>query len=288
MKKVFQVAGHKFSLSMKEGHPLWANLSQYDPFVSEGEDTLFDLDVVEDLNLPSKTLYFDQPTEPGETKIILYRIGEDWYFESMPTSECPVAMSLWAAADFKKANLHILQPSQALFALNNALMLLYAFSTASLNTLEMHASVIQNSGKAYLFLAKSGTGKSTHSRMWLENIEGSTLLNDDNPIVRVLEDGSVRVYGSPWSGKTACYVNEDYPVGAFVQIKRSAQNRASLQNVLGSYAMIYTACSGIKFDRSMADGINDTISKIVSSSKAFVLECRPDAEAAKVCYEAVR
>lgn len=288
MKKTFQVAGHKFSLLMKEGHPLWKELAQYDPFASEGEDTRFDMELVENLELPTKSLYFDQPTEEGETKIIIYKSGEDWYFESMPTSQWPVVMQLWASADFTKAKLHIVKPSQALFALNNAMMLMFAFSTAAYGTLEMHASVIQNSGKAYLFLAKSGTGKSTHSRMWLENIEGSTLLNDDNPIVRVLPDGQIRVYGSPWSGKTPCYVNEDYPLGAFVQIRRAAENRAILQNVVASYAMIYTSSSGIKFDRTMADQLNDTIAKVVSASRAFVLECRPDAEAAKVCYEAVR
>lgn len=288
MKKTFQVAGHKFSLLMKEGHPLWKELAQYDPFASEGEDTRFDMELVENLELPAKSLYFDQPTEEGETKIIIYKSGEDWYFESMPNSQWPVVMQLWASADFTKAKLHIVKPSQALFALNNAMMLMFAFSTAACGTLEMHASVIQNSGKAYLFLAKSGTGKSTHSRMWLENIEGSTLLNDDNPIVRVLPDGQIRVYGSPWSGKTPCYVNEDYPLGAFVQIRRAAENRAIPQNVVASYAMIYTSSSGIKFDRTMADQLNDTIAKVVSASRAFVLECRPDAEAAKVCYEAVR
>lgn len=288
MKKTFQVAGHKFSLLMKEGHPLWKELAQYDPFVSEGEDTRFDMELVENLELPAKSLYFDQPTEEGETKIIIYKSGEDWYFESMPTSQWPVVMQLWASADFTQAKLHIVKPSQALFALNNAMMLMFAFSTAAYGTLEMHASVIQNSGKAYLFLAKSGTGKSTHSRMWLENIEGSTLLNDDNPIVRVLPDGQIRVYGSPWSGKTPCYVNEDYPIGAFVQIRRAAENRAIPQNVVASYAMIYTSSSGIKFDRTMADQLNDTIAKVVSASRAFILECRPDAEAAKVCYEAVR
>ena len=111
-------------------------------------------------------------------------------------------MKLWANSDFTLSKLLIACPSESLFAINNALMLQYAFRTAGMNTLEMHASVIENGGKGYLFLAKSGTGKSTHSKMWLRNIPDSHLLNDDNPIVRVLEDGSVRVYGSPWSGKT--------------------------------------------------------------------------------------
>ncbi len=55
--------------------------------------------------------------------------------------------------------------------------------------------------EAVMFLGESGTGKSTHSRMWLENIEGSTLLNDDAPAVRISADGTT-AYGTPWSGKT--------------------------------------------------------------------------------------
>ncbi|MBO6066250.1 MAG: transposase, partial [Lachnospiraceae bacterium] len=82
----------------------------------------------------------------------------------------------------------------------------------------MHASVTMHAGKGYLFLGKSGTGKSTHSQLWINNIEGCELLNDDNPVLRVEDDGSVRVYGSPWSGKTPCYRNLDVPVGAIVDL----------------------------------------------------------------------
>ena len=60
-------------------------------------------------------------------------------------------------------------------------------------------------------MGKSGTGKSTHSRLWLENVPGATLLNDDNPIVRLTLVGAI-VYGSPWSGKTPCYKNESAPL----------------------------------------------------------------------------
>ena len=283
MKKTFQVAGHKFSLLMKEGHPLWKELAQYDPFASEGEDTRFDMELVENLELPSKSLYFDQPTEEGETKIIIYKSGEDWYFESMPTSQWPVVMQLWASADFTKAKLHIVKPSQALFALNNAMMLMFAFSTAAYGTLEMHASVIQNSGKAYLFLAKSGTGKSTHSRMWLENIEGSTLLNDDNPIVRVLPDGQIRVYGSPWSGKTPCYVNEGHPVGGIVRLRQAPYNRYTECIDIEAFANILPSCSAVRGDRVLQTRLHDNLAEICSSVRSGVLDCRPDEEAAILC-----
>lgn len=288
MKREFSVAGHNFRVVLPDAHPLWMEIGQYDPFVVDVDDVIFELELVEELDLAERTLYFDQPTEPGETKIVIYKVGDDWCFESSITSKHPVSMKLWANSDFSSSKLLICDQSQSLFALNNALMLQYAFRTVGMFTLEMHASVVENAGKAFLFLAKSGTGKSTHSRMWLENIHGSSLLNDDNPIVRVFEDGQVRVYGSPWSGKTPCYKNEDYPVGAFVKIHRAPENSIERLSVVESFALLYSSSSGIKFDSKMGDEISATISKIVGLSRCFVLNCLPNAHAAKVCFEAVK
>ena len=72
------------------------------------------------------------------------------------------------------------------------LMLMYALATAGSDTLLLHAVVVSCEGKGYLFLGPGGTGKSTHARLWLENVEGTKLVNDDFPVVR---DGMV--YGSP-------------------------------------------------------------------------------------------
>lgn len=93
-------------------------------------------------------------------------------------------------------------------------LLIFALSVAAVGKgiLLIHASTIRYRGKAVMFLGESGTGKSTHSRMWLENIEGSTLLNDDAPAVRISAD-STTAYGTPWSGKTPCYRAEHYPPG---------------------------------------------------------------------------
>lgn len=68
------------------------------------------------------------------------------------------------------------------------------------HSIAIHSSVIVHSGRAVLFLGESGTGKSTHTRLWREHIPGAQLLNDDSPIVRVVE-GVPTVFGSPWSGK---------------------------------------------------------------------------------------
>lgn len=67
----------------------------------------------------------------------------------------------------------------------------------------IHSSTIECEGRAVLFLGESGTGKSTHTRLWQEHIPGARLLNDDSPIIRMYQ-GQATAFGSPWSGKTPC------------------------------------------------------------------------------------
>ena len=104
------------------------------------------------------------------------------------------------------------------FSIDSGLMVMYALSTANKSTLLFHSSVVMEKGYAYMFLGKSGTGKSTHSQQWLEAIKGAMLLNDDNPVVRAYPGGRIYVYGSPWSGKTHCYKNDYGTLGGIVML----------------------------------------------------------------------
>lgn len=291
MTKVFKVAEHRFSLSLPETSGLWETLGQYDPFLcgDEGE-CIFCLSLVKSLPEMSAELVVDPETAPGETLVRLFRAGAGWLVEMSPEKSIPIVARLWMSEDYSEGRLELLGPAtrnSALFAINNSMMLLYAFRTAGMGTLEMHASVIRCQGRAHLFLAKSGTGKSTHSRLWLENIPGSDLMNDDNPVVRVYPDGRVICYGTPWSGKTPCYRNVEAPVGAFVRIRRCSENKITKLDIFNAYALLYSSSSGFKADRSMADGLHSTIEAIVTDTPCYVLDCRPDAEAAEVCSKEV-
>ena len=103
------------------------------------------------------------------------------------------------------------------FGLNNAMMMTFAFAGAYHQTMLIHASATMiNTGDeeiGFPFIAASGTGKSTHTSLWLKHIEGVQLLNDDNPIIRII-DGQPYLFGSPWSGKTPCYRNRKTRLGA--------------------------------------------------------------------------
>lgn len=289
MIKSYKVAGHVFSLEMPDGSPAWAMLSQYDPFeIPSGEGALFKVRLVDSLPELDPVAVYDVEPEKGEPLVRLYRSGSLWYAEMAVVSEMPVCAKMVASEDFSDAQLLLLKGGhEAQFGINNAMMLLYAFCTACLGTLEMHSSVVCKDGKGYMFLGKSGAGKSTHSRQWLKYLPGTHLVNDDNPIVRVGEDGTVRVYGSPWSGKTPCYRNEEYPAGAFVRIRQSPENKISRLGIVETYALVYSSSSGFKADPKMADGLHETLEKVVLSVPGYVLDCRPDEEAAIVCSERV-
>lgn len=291
MIKSYKVAGHVFSVEMPDKHPLWSMMGQYAPFETEdGTDRIFILSWTDDLGEIEKTpVYVEAPEEEGQSRIELYNTSCGWRFEMAPLSHAPICCRLDSSEDFSVARFST-DPvrSSALFGLNNSLMLLFAFRTAGMMTLEMHSSVVVKDGRGYMFLGKSGTGKSTHSRQWLEHIPGSVLLNDDNPIIRVTDDGVARVYGSPWSGKTPCYRNAEAPIGAVVRIRQHPENKITRLSVVEAYASIYSSCSGLKSQRSIADGLHATMEHVAVEVPCFVLDCRPDHEAADVCYAAVK
>lgn len=170
--------------------------------------------------------------------------------------------------------------SKQSFGLDNAIMIAFAFSGAYHRLLLIHASVPVVDGRAYLFQGKSGTGKSTHCRLWLNNIEGTTLLNDDNPVVRVEENGEVGIYGSPWSGKTPCYKQERAEAGGFLRLHQAPHNVIRPLPKLEAFASLLSSTSTMVWDKPSYNAICDTVSAVIARVPAFDLECLPNAEAA--------
>ena len=294
MEKSFKysVAGHTFAVCLPEGFTEEKHLSPYIPF-KESDDSiepLFTLKVsmVEDLHdvNPGKVKDCMNDEAPYfwlfEKESGVYNFGFS-YYKNHP--DCILKPS----ADYTDNVVYLTREhaSKILeFSLSNAMMLLYTFNTSAYDTLMVHASVTVYKDKGYMFLGRSGTGKSTHSRMWLENIEGTWLLNDDNPVVRFI-DGEVFVYGTPWSGKTPCYKNEALPLGGIVRIVRAPHNEAKLLPPLRSYASLMPACSCMRWDRKSTDALHSTVEKVIKVVKGWDMECLPDADAAHVCNSAV-
>ena len=173
------------------------------------------------------------------------------------------------------------------FGINNALMLVFAFSSSRFQTVLMHASLVRQNGYGYAFIAKSGTGKSTQVSMWLRYLPGCDLMNDDSPIVRII-DNQAYIYGSPWSGKTPCYRNTKAKLGAITQIDRAKVNSVEPLAPIQAFTTLLPACSSMKWDVDIYHHSCDTITKLLETTGIYTLHCLPNREAAEVCNKAIR
>ena len=91
------------------------------------------------------------------------------------------------------------------------------------DTILFHGSAIGMDGKAYICTAPSGTGKTTHTKLWLKTIPGAYVLNGDKPFLRI-KDHKVFVCGSPWRGKENLGVNEILPLEGVCILERDSFN----------------------------------------------------------------
>ncbi len=148
----------------------------------------------------------------------------------------------------------------------------------------IHTSTIVCENRAVLFLGESGTGKSTHTRLWRENIAGAHLLNDDSPIIR----STAVAYGSPWSGKTPCYRNLHYPIAAIVRLSQAPHNRMRRLTALEALGALLPSCPpSFAYDEQLQDAMCETLSELISAVPVYHLECLPNAEAAELSYSTI-
>ena len=283
MKELYyKVAGHVFALDTNGHDGAVDKLQQYDPFqTAPTDDTVFRLQIV-DTPLASEDYQEEmRQQDEGQEIVVGHLASGDPYFEFwLGTKRASVLVT---SPDYSAAKIFI--EGSWLFGVNNAIMVLYALTTANRKTLLFHSSVVSYQGRGYMFLGHSGTGKSTHSSLWLKHIEGTELVNDDNPVVRICDNNEVRVYGSPWSGKTPCYRNVDYPVGALVKLDQAPYNDIQRLKGLKAYAVVMASVSGKRWDSRLADGLHETENLIASLVPVWHLDCLPDEAAARLCCE---
>lgn len=294
----FRVAGALYRIQGTDGLDLRRLLPSSAPFYESGaaddEPCMFTLTLCDDLG-----------TETGDAKELgqfdcgganhgvwaLQGAGEDCdgcYHFHISTVDGRLACIMENTPRFERVRVRLLgSEKDQRFGLNNALMIAFAFSGAHRGIVLMHSSVVVFQGRGYMFLGKSGTGKSTHTGLWLRHIEGTHLLNDDNPAVRIEADGCATVYGTPWSGKTHCYRQEKVPVGAIVRLEQWPANLIEREAPLRGFASVLSSCSAMIWDKPSYDAIIKTSTAITRAVGLYHLRCLPDRQAALLSRQTI-
>lgn len=151
-------------------------------------------------------------------------------------------------------------------------------------TLLFHGSVVAVDGIGYLFTAKSGTGKSTHTRLWRELFgKRAVMVNDDKPLLKITNDGVI-AYGTPWDGKHRLSSNIAVPLKAICILKRDKTNHIDMISKRDAYVMMIQQCYRPSDSVGIAKMMN-LVDRLGESVELYRLSCNMDRDAAKVAYQ---
>ncbi len=287
----FSVANHLFDLAMGTMCRPVPCPRNFLPFVTteEGEPlfrVVLDAEVEPRADEPTQT--FDYELQVGDCTLHIY--PDEYRLTIRSAGEATIVCPFVEKGEVAEYRANLFgegrQPNSVMF--DHAMCFAYSFATLPHKTLLIHSSVIVKDGRSVMCLGESGTGKSTHTRLWLENIEGTERLNDDGPVVRVMESGEVRVFGSPWSGKGAVYRAENTPIAGFLRLSQAPENRIKRLGRIGAFgALLPSTLPTLQKEERTLDQICGALSEMIISVPAYTLACLPDAAAARLSYETI-
>ena len=151
------------------------------------------------------------------------------------------------------------------------------------DTLLFHGSAIAVDGEGYLFTALSGTGKSTHTRLWREAFgDRAVMINDDKPLLRVEED-KVYVCGTPWNGKHRLGENIMVPLKGLCILTRAKENRIEPITFHQAFPVLVQQTHRPE-DAAAVAKVLELLRRMAQSTELYRLGCNMDPEAALVAY----
>lgn len=284
MRRFYTVADFCFAVALAGDRDPDRYLASFAAFKSGDcpeDEKLFELSEDDTLQDAAEAEFLEEDSnDMGHT--MLYRTPEGYRVE-LRYADGTKPHVVETDCEFTKAKALIRwEDRYAATALISMLRIVFAQAILPYEAISLHSSVVVNEGRAFLFMGKSGTGKSTHSALWLRHIEGTELLNDDNPVVRLV-GGKAMAYGSPWSGKTPCYRNESAPVAAMVRLKQGPRNRFEPLEDIAAFGALLPGCSVLRQDGRLHDMLCMTLTALIETVCVGGMECLPDKEAAEVC-----
>jgi hypothetical protein len=154
------------------------------------------------------------------------------------------------------------------------------------DVLLIHGSVVAVDGQAYLFAAKSGTGKTTHTRLWIKNFPDAYVVNGDKPLVKITNDNAI-AYGTPWRGKENYGTNTNIPLKAICMLERDTYNHIEQITKNEALPMLFQQiyCHN---DREAMSKTLGLINRLRNNTELYRLGCNMLDEAAYVAYEGMR
>ena len=283
--KQYTIGGITFSVS-GNGLNHIPGFSVFSSIHSEKQDALI-------INLGKKTLpnWNLTPSYCFQLRDISYELAFDknksFFYKMLQADGNLLLMEMYLQQNklYVNTNMDEHTPSHLL---SYALWLAFGVFSVSERTVSIHASTIIYKGKSFLFLGESGTGKSTHTRLWLKHIPDTELLNDDSPFVYTDENEAI-AFGSPWSGKTPCFKNKQASIAGIIRLSQAPHNKIKKLSTLSAIGALLPSCPPeFAIDEFLSERIYNILSSLIQQVPVYSLECLPDKNAAQLVFSTLK
>jgi hypothetical protein len=174
----------------------------------------------------------------------------------------------------------------AIEAVNSALRRIFIMMFATRGIISLHSSTVGLSGEAICFSASSGTGKTTHPNLWREHITGVDILNGDKCYL-LLKEEAAYFYSAPWCGTSGDCINTGSPLKAVVFLEQAKKNTIKGLSIPEAFMCLLTRGFLPVWDTELYLKAMDTIELLAYAIPCYLLQCRPDEEAMRVCYNGI-
>lgn len=294
-KVFFKIADHIVLVRVPLDFPLMCYLPSFTDFLLE--ESMLEIEPLLEINVSNSEV----PKIEGDFTILAdnspvwgegFCFGEysTHYLTTMHVVKKGAKIGMVSSKDFKYSTIYLADVDES-FREMIGWFFMVAFGQGVLphNTIMIHASTVErNQDEAYAFLGKSGTGKSTHSQLWLRYLKGFSLLNDDNPVIRIFDDRQVFIYGTPWSGKTVCYRNLKVKLRGLIRLEQAAENNFVLKKNSESLIMLLPSCTAIRWNKMLFNSMVNTVEAIIGVIPVAMLDCLIDEAAVRVAYNGIK
>ncbi|MCI0920745.1 hypothetical protein [Sphingobacterium rhinopitheci] len=291
----FKIADHILSIKV----PANFSLKEYIPSF---KDFLIEENEIDTAPILYVSICFDKiPEVLGELKVLSnnspiwgdgfsFEESDSYYITTMKSNLEASKICMNSTKEFKYSSIYLGSSEEDSYSLIGwFIMVAFGQAVIAYKTIMIHASVVErNSVEAYAFLGKSGTGKSTHSQLWLKNFTDFNLLNDDNPAIRIFDNNEVFIYGTPWSGKTACYRNLKVRLRGFIRLQQAKINKFEIKKNTESLIMLLPSCSAIRWNKTIFNNMVDTVESIIEVVPIGMMDCDVSPEAAYISFNGIK
>lgn len=151
--------------------------------------------------------------------------------------------------------------------------------------LTFHGVLMEYEGNGIIISAASGTGKTTHARLW-RDLRRALIINGDRAVCAKTAEGWTG-YGLPWSGTSGEQINRSVVIRALVVLRRGETNEAHRISALEAFHQVFAHVLYPSWDKALTEKMVDLLESFLRDVPIFLLSCRPDAESVDVLHDAL-